>query len=425
MVFSQTPQWFSTHNHSQYPKELYIIGVGSSDGTAKGMEIAKRKAQADIASQIRVLIQAEMKNTTESFRLNADENIYSDFKSKAQSVLNEEILGIEIVETFLDEQTHTSYALTVLDRQKYCNTLSALLIEGWNKIAKLDSTASQFMEEGKISFAVQNLVTAKQTIFSLLPTQTLYNAVAPSLFIPPTIHTPTSLTLSIQKILSSITIEKVDGDKQKAKIGKQFPTPFTVKVLFHNDGKKIPCVNTVMVFEMGNEKHDVATDEQGIASYAPFVRPMKGKGMRVKLYFPKLEQELGTLLLFSAQYFSWKTVPPDIQFSVKSENPKLTKLISSTLTEMGYPISKKSSFLLTAITENISTKKIEGMGGTLYFINIDVIIKIINISAENEISSLRYASQGVGKSENEAIEKAIQKIKINSEELAEMLSTVE
>ena len=74
---------------------------------------------------------------------------------------------------------------------------------------------------------------------------------------------------------------------------------------------------------------------------------------------------------------------------------------------------------------NISTKKIEGMGGTLYFINIDVIIKIINISAENEISSLRYASQGVGKSENEAIEKAIQKIKINSEELAEMLSTVE
>ena len=91
---SQIPQWFSTHTHAKYPNAEYILGIGTGGGST-GAEAAKKAALADIVSQLRVQIQSEMKSMTESYQMNNDEQIYSDFKRQSRTVVSDEIKGAE------------------------------------------------------------------------------------------------------------------------------------------------------------------------------------------------------------------------------------------------------------------------------------------------------------------------------------------
>ena len=65
-AYSQIPQWAHSHQHVHYPASEFILGVGSGIGE-QADETAKRLAQSDIASQVRIKLQPKIKNVQQAF----------------------------------------------------------------------------------------------------------------------------------------------------------------------------------------------------------------------------------------------------------------------------------------------------------------------------------------------------------------------
>ena len=85
MLCGQIPDWFATHKDARYPSEQYIIGVGSGTGD-NAADAAKKAAQLDLVSQIRVQVQAQVKNVSESYQFNKNEQLYSEFRSTVRQL---------------------------------------------------------------------------------------------------------------------------------------------------------------------------------------------------------------------------------------------------------------------------------------------------------------------------------------------------
>ena len=122
-VYPQVPQWAVSHNDANHPSGEYILGVGQGTGE-NADETAKRLAQSDIAAQVRVKVQAEIKNIQQVYGLNPNQESYADFKIQSTSVVDEELPDAAIVETAVDASTKTTYALAALDREKFSSALA-------------------------------------------------------------------------------------------------------------------------------------------------------------------------------------------------------------------------------------------------------------------------------------------------------------
>ena len=143
---SQVPQWALSHKHPNYPSREFILGVGQGTGE-KGGETAKRLAQSDIAMQVRMKVQMEIKNIQQVYGLNQNQESYADFKIKSTSVVDEELTGVVIVETAIDTSTNTTYALAALNKEKFSEAIAAELTEGWNHAKDLHRSAEDFLRQ--------------------------------------------------------------------------------------------------------------------------------------------------------------------------------------------------------------------------------------------------------------------------------------
>ena len=62
------------------------------------------------------------------------------------------------------------------------------------------------------------------------------------------LSSPSALTSGIRDALSGVRIEKISGDKQKGKIGENFPEPFIVQVTANEGENAVPVVGAAIVF---------------------------------------------------------------------------------------------------------------------------------------------------------------------------------
>ncbi len=419
--FSQIPTWFSTHNHPKYPTTEYIIGVGTGGG-ATGAESAKKAALADIVSQLRVQIQSEVRSVTQNFSVNDDEQIYSDFKRQSRSVVSDEITGADVIETVVDELSSTTYALVVLNRDKYSEGLRTELESGWKQAADLRSGAKDFASKGKLNEAVQSINQIKQVITPLFAKQVLHNAAARSPFSFPSIFNPAALQQDIRTILSQIKMVKKSGDNQKGKIGEKFSQPFTVSVSVNG----VPCSGVTVVFLLDdrNKLDEVLTDENGLASFTSYIR--NGKGLKAKVSVAGIGREFEENLNQSSVTFSWTAQVSDKAFSitVNSKNKNISEHIQSKLStsvsQIGYKVVTMSNNSIIADISSSGLNKIDGMAGTLFNLTLDATINLKNAS-NSIVGSCKFSAKGVGKSEEEAMEKAANGLKIDQKELMELL----
>jgi len=171
MLCGQIPDWFATHKDARYPSEQYIIGVGSGTGD-NAADAAKKAAQLDLVSQIRVQVQAQVKNVSESYQFNKNEQLYSEFRSTVRTAVSDEITGMEVAETVTDNSTGIVYALVVLQREKYCAAIQTELDAGWKQVNDRRTAGLEFAGQGKLTSAIQNLLEARKGIAPLLPKQT-------------------------------------------------------------------------------------------------------------------------------------------------------------------------------------------------------------------------------------------------------------
>ena len=420
-TFAQIPTWFSTHNHPKYPPSEYIVGVGTGGG-ATGVESAKKSALADIVAQLRVQVQSEVRSVTQNFSVNDDEQIYSDFKRQSRTVVSDEITGADVIETIVDAQG-TAYALVVLNRDKYSDGLRSELESGWKQAADLRIGAKDFIGKGKLNEAIQSTNQIKQVITPLFAKQVLHNAAARSPFSFPSTFNPAALQNDIRTFLSQIKIEKKSGDHQKGKIGEKFLQPFSVFVTVGG----VPCsgVNIIYQLDEKNTLGEVLTDDKGIASFFSIVR--NGNGVKAKVAISGIGREFDENLNLSSVAFSWTALASDKAFSIttNSKNKKIADVIqskfSTAVSQIGYKIVTMSNNSIVVEVSSGGVNKIEGMAGTLYNLTLEATVSLKENTSNSIVGSAKITAKGVGKSEEEAMEKAANALKIDQKELSELL----
>ncbi len=427
-LLAQIPDWYTTHKNIRYPSEMYIIGVGAGSGT-NATEAAKKAAQMDVVSQIRVQVQAQVNNVSESFQFNKDEQIYSDFRSNVRTAVSDEITGLEVAETFTDNSTGTSYALVVLDREKYCETIHSEMDAGWKQANELRTAAFDFAKQGKLNDALQNLLETRKVITPLLPKQALYDAVSNTPYKPKVDFGPTTISADIRKVLSDVKLQKKSGDKQKGKIGESFSEPFIVQVSINQDGTLLPVTGSTIMFETSDKTlvGEVSTDDQGLASLSTTVRAMKGNGIRARLSFKTLDREFEQNLLSSAVNFSWTAEASNIAFALKIDTKSLKMAsalkgtFSSAITQIGYKVVSSSKYVIQVTVDAGESSKVEGMAGTMYSVSAKIISTLIDQQAGNTIGSVIFSGKGLARSDSEATEKAVENVKIDQKDFSELL----
>lgn len=425
---AQTPDWYSTHKSVRYPSELYLVGVGAGTGD-NAIEKAKKAAQTDLVSQIRVQIQSQVKNVSEGYQFNKDEQVYSDFSSNVRTAVSDEIMGMEIAETETDASTGTAYALVVLEREKYCGNLRNEMDAGWNQAASLRATSAEAVKKGRVNDALQNLTEARAAIAPLLTKQALYNVVSSTPYKPQASFGPYIITSDIRDLLSSIKLSKKSGDNQKGKIGVTFASPFVVVATVSQGDQSIPVVGGTIVFETSDKIKvgEATTDDQGVASLSTTIRAMKGNGIRARLSFKKLDREFEQSLLANAVTFSWKTEASDAVFALKinstsvKSSSSLKNAFSSAITRIGYKVVNSSNHIVEVNAEAGESNTIEGMAGTMYSVTATVTATLVVKESGNALGSVSFTGKGLARSETEAVDKAISNVKINQNDLADLL----
>ncbi len=427
-VRAQVPDWYASHKSVKFPSDLYLIGVGSATGD-NAIEKAKKAAQTDLVSQIRVQIQAQVKNVSESYQFNKNEQLYSDFSSNVRTAVSDEIMGMEIAETATDPSTGTSYALVVLDREKYCGNLRNEMDSGWKQAADLRAASLEAMKKGRVNDALQSLMDARSTIPPLLTKQALYNVVSNTPYKPTADFGPSALTTDIRDLLSGIKLTKKSGDGQRGKIGETFPAPFVVLATLGGEGKSVPVVGGTIIFETSDNTKvgEATTDDQGLATFSTTIRAMKGKGIRARLSFKKLDREFEQNLLASAVFFTWKTETSDVAFALKinaastKSSSSLKNAFSSAITKTGYKVVGSSKHLLEVSAEAGEPNAVEGLAGTMYSLTVTVTATLVEKESGNTLGSVSFNGKGLARSEKEAVDKAVSSVKINENDLADLL----
>jgi hypothetical protein len=428
IVVAQTPQWALTHKHPSYPTEEFILGVGYGTGEKPG-ETAKRLAQSDVAAQVRVKVQTEIKNVQQTYELNQNQETYADFKIKSTSIVDEELTGAEIVETSMDSSTSTMYALAVLNRSKFAGAIAAELLAGWNQAAELHSAAQDFLKQGKLNEAVQNLLEARTITTNLLPKQALYDAVAVTPQIGQPSLGPSALTSSIRDALSKVRIEKKSGDNQKGKIGEKFPEPFVVQVSITGNEKPLHAVGVAVAFMNASDESlgEAIADANGVAVFSAQVRGSIGSQVRARLSLPSTGREFASNLNSSSVLFTCAVLDADVAFAVKIEvpfsgaNEVLRSVLSSAVTRVGYHIVDMSRFVLKVQFQSAPPTLIDGMGGTLFSVSSDMTIVLADKASNRLLGSVAAKSKGVAKTREDALVKSARDLKINEQDLVSLL----
>ncbi len=422
-VFAQVPEWYTSHQHPKYPGSAYILGVGTGPSGANGNEAAKKSALSDIASQLRVQVQSEMKSVTQNFAVNDDEQIYSDFKRQSRTMVNDEIIGADVVETVTDGASMTTYALVVLNRDKYSGTLRVELESGWKQASDLRTAGKEFAAKGRLNEAIQSINQIKQVVAPLLAKQVMHNAAARAPFAFPSVFNPAALQVDIREMLAQVKIEKKSGDNQKGKIGEKFAQPFVAAVTVN--GVPVSGVSVLFMLDEKTKLGDEMTDDKGIVSFSTIVRG--GNGIKAKLSLEGIGREFEQNLSSSAVTFSWSAQASDKAFSVNvnDKNKKLAESVSSKLsaaiTQIGYKVVTMSKSSVTVELSSGVPNKIEGMGGTLYNITLEAMVSLKDNSSGAVLGTTKFTSKGVGSSEEEAMLKAATGLKIDQKELSELL----
>jgi hypothetical protein len=427
-VFAQQPAWYTTHAHRDYQPAQYILGVGTADG-ANAIEKAKKNAQVEIVSQIRVQVKGEMKNISESFQINKNESIASDFSSTSRSIVNEEIAGISIVETYVDPSTQTAYALAALDRGQYARTLSDEMNAAWDQSLGLKTSADEYLKRGKLSDALQTCSEARSLLAAALPKKALHDAVAGRAYVPPHSITPVSLTTDMQTMLSKIRIEKLRGDGQTGKIGSRFVIPMAVRVLYDD----MPVSGAALIYETTDERtlSETTTDGKGEASYAGFVRSLPGNTVLVKPAFGTLSKEFQQSAASSSVRFTFAPQSSDITLEIAAtgmkgqpvENVKMA--FAAAAGKIGYRVAPSSRYRLEVVLRLKPASKTEGLSGIFYTVQLEAVSTLMDKQLNASLGSLSSTAAGGGKTEAEAAAKASGSITVDRMKLAELIEKIQ
>ena len=256
------PAWAKSGNHPGYPQGMYWTGVGSG----ADLKTASDQARTEVAARLKVQIKNSTE-TTESEYTGSDREYYaSAFKSTTESIVDQTIQGIEVVESKPVKGIYYAYA--VLDRNQYLSALEAELREYGDRLTSLYDDAEKLLDQGKVFPAIENFSDALDLVPQLYPRQSFYNALAQVKYNLPNNLTGPGLISEVRKVLSAVNLSITAGENQSAAPGQRLGQPIIAIVTLNRNGNFIPIAGMPLrvTYESGDLAGKPSTDDSGIAT---------------------------------------------------------------------------------------------------------------------------------------------------------------
>lgn len=234
-VFSdKVPVWVEKGYHPKYTEHLYIIGIGIVKGTGdeeKDIKRADDSARAEIAKQIKVHVQEEIKDVIQG----SEKKVAADIEVMTKSSVDMALEGVRVVDRFFDKKNNLRYSLAVLNRE---NTASSLLDSVKKKIDEIKfliSEVQKLAKDGKCWAGFLNLLKSVSLINDARGQAAILKVVSASPLLSeyqniPEIPNLSQVKMEGEKILNLMELKKLSGDSQKGETGMPLQEPFEVEV---------------------------------------------------------------------------------------------------------------------------------------------------------------------------------------------------
>lgn len=422
------PAWTTGAEVAEYPQMLFWTAPGQGPDLVS----ASDQARAQVTAQIQVRIKSVVSSTEEELT-EGDRRYYSAaYSSTVESLVDESIQGIEIVQTHSAGGTY--YALAALNKNTYLGGLEAELRDYADQLGALYDDAQRNLDRGEVFTAIENLSDAVAMAPEVYPRQNFYNALADMNFNLPSNLQAAALLSHVREVVSSIDLELVKGDKQVSAPGQRLPRPIVVKATLQRKGAKLPIAEMPLraTYASGDRAAKLATDDMGMAEFmvsaVPGDRPDAGYVV-IEPNLGRMPDIMGPQLKDLELRVNYRIEGEAAAFavSVKSKAgkrlPEVEAAVEAVVLKAGFRIDPKSSMLIQGIVTTSPTKEIEVGGSATYQAEALLRLEVIDLKTKANKGSLEVNKQTVSKNREDAGTQAMNKVggAVKRKALTEML----
>lgn len=438
LLSAQVPGWVSSQGQDiRYPSEWYIVGTGRASGK-NGLEQAKEKAKADVASQLKVTVTSKLSTSLTEKSVGDNTFTSSDVNARTTSLVDKiELTGLSFAETYYSEKDNTYYVMAVLDRRQFLdglrNELSELSSQAEEKLKTAESMRSALDIGGCIG-KYSELLTFLQ---EMTPKVRFFNSLSSEPFILKKNITAEAIELGLNDIVNNITLQIRSGNNQSGRIGKPLPKPLVIEALYTQAGSSKPVHHLTVAFKNGGRDADkVITNSQGLAEYKCTASGEALDGddnAAVKAYVfvrdvsPKLKGRLENNTAVSF-YYSAESVNASVSVEIQgagsnTAQTRLVKRMAEALQKGGATVNQTSSdYIARMVITSDEGPSVDGMAGQLSVQNVQMELVFLNKKSGAVVGTFTVNSKGVDKTPNTAIDKAVGALKIPADKLSAIIA---
>jgi len=426
---AQIPKWAQTNSHSKYPASTYLLGVGIASEKATATELAR----ADVAKQIQVRIESELQTLEQEITADDQTKLKSEIVSRTKSVVTETIAGIEIAATeFVKGQF---YILAVLNKQKYYSVLEQQL---GNIVAETDTYltgARTLVQQGNIFTALDNYLSAQNTIPDFLAKNALYLGLTGSTYPSAKSYSVAGVLTEARALLAAINIKIISGDNQSTTVGKVLGEPLIAQILYTApDGNKvgIKWYPVIIKYSGGEVISKIASDQDGIIKTNILAVPTESDIQRGKViislglsHVPEIfKNEIDKI----QAVFSYNLIISKTTFSVNitditgNPDPELNRLVTSWINENGFKTNPDATKIVAGGAEITNEKIVDSPAGKQIFIELKLNLVLTDKQSASRLATVTATGKGMAlRSRDLAIQKAGATLSVSKEKFAAFL----
>jgi len=426
---AQIPKWAQTNSHPKYPSSAYLLGVGIANEKATATELAR----ADVAKQIQVKIESELETMEQEITADDKNKLKSEIVSRTKSVVTETITGIEIAAT--EFYKGNFYVLAALNKQRYYSSLEQQLNDIVTETDNYLNGARTLVQQGNIFNALDNYLSAQNTIPDFLAKNALYLALTGTSYPAAKSYSVAGVLNEARSLLSAINIKIISGDNQSASVGKTLSEPLIAKILYTTpEGREmgIKWYPVIIKYSGGEIISKIASDQEGITKANILAVPTESDNQRGKVIFTLGLSNIPEIFKNEIEkiqaVFSYNLIISEAIFSVNITNIagnsdlELDRLVASWINENGFKTNPDATIIVTGNAVVANEKVIDSPAGKQFFIELNLNLVLTDKKSASRLATVTATGKGMAlRSRDLAVQKARTKLSVSKEKFAAFL----
>ncbi|MEW6743298.1 MAG: LPP20 family lipoprotein [Planctomycetota bacterium] len=243
------PDWVARSGvHPQYPKEQFLVGFGSVEGTgSEAIAEAMQRGRDEIAFEIQAKIETSIESIMKEMRRDDKATLEIDLTAKSRQVSEEILQGSRRVATYEDRANNMTYVLVAMGRKDFAERVLAgaedTLVETKSSLATgKDSVARESPSEALQAYlrCVGGLAEVQRSMaraLAVLPNDAAVAARARGLRVP---EIGAEIEGGLTRLTGAIRVEALSGDGQTGAPGTALPDPLVVRAVWRGPSRECP-----------------------------------------------------------------------------------------------------------------------------------------------------------------------------------------